>query len=1091
MRLLSAHLPAGIWRRLAAGACLFGLAIGWGLGRPPSALAQGGPLPEGYRQIGFWNSRTPQSEVPIFERPAGVDVAPDDTIYIVDRQTSRVYHLDSSGRTLQSIDEVQLGPLKDVTASAQRVYVLGSTGGAIYSRDLKNRTAWTVSGEGLTFDVARNQVLVSRVVSGEARIQGFDPNGGSLGSWRDENFSISTAFDLDVGPDGRIFMAADGAIYAFRVGGQGGVTANALFQLPSNLEGAELRAVAVDPAGRVFSTFTSSSGFYIGWDGTTRKLLTGAPLQTSGLSGAVSMAVGPGGGMVFSLNQGGGHKGLAYQADRGDFKSEPTRWGGSVDASLGLLEAPRRLAVGSGEDAFILDQRSRSQLWTPAGQPRQQWYYPEDDYPNDVGGGGALPCRISGLKLSCHDAAGDWTVTLPDTSWLTAVDGDANRVAALDLADQKVWIYDRRGQAQGSWSLDPDGAFIAAGDLAMENGRVYVADQTNLRIDVRNAADGARLATVPMPAGPMKLDVSAGMLYVLAKDNRVWKYAVADGSLRAAFSLEGVTAPNDIAAGPWGRVYVADPLRDQILLYEPGGSPLPAPPAVDGAGCKVLLGKTAAPDPVERFQLATVQLRVSGACPLGDGRLDVALMIDESGSMSGATIAAAQNAALAFLSELNPKGAQVAVVSFDTNATVLQPLTADLRGVVRAIGRLKAGGQTNYVDALFKGRQELAGPSSRPGVPRVAVMMTDGKPTTTDGLEAAAQSLKAAGATVYTIGLGATINDDILKNTVASRPDLYYAAPTDAQLALVYRNIARSLSSTRLLAGGVVEDELPPDMRYEPGSAFPPPDRIQGRILTWNLGEVPASGRSISYKVRPQQVGRRPTNVRAELTYQDAAGEAGRVLFPVPEITVFPARDLFMPIAYRNSCKPQRLDVILAIDTSGSMTEAAVPGGSQTKLQAAVSAAQSFLTNMSFPGDQAAIVSFNETARVAQPLTSSRAALGFALNGLSTKTGTRIDRGIESAMGELLGGRARRGNKPVLVLLTDGRPTAGTEAEVAKDAASARSLGFTIFAIGLGPDLDKKLLVQVAGRADQAFFAPDGSTLKRIYDQVAGKALCE
>lgn len=1089
MRLLSAPLPAGSRRRLAAGACLFGLAIVLGLGDPPPAAAQG-PLPEGYRQIGYWSTRSPQSEVPIFERPAGVDVATDNTIYIVDRQANRVFHLDSSGRTLQSVDETQVGPLKDVTASAQRVYVLGSTGGAIYSRDLKNRVAWTVTGEGLTFDLARDQVLVSRVVSGEARIQGFDPSGGSLGSWRDPNFSISTAFDLDVGPDGRIFLAADGAIYAFRVGGAGGVTADALFQLPNGLEGADLRAVSVDSAGRVFSVFTSSSGYYIGWD-SARKLLPGAPLQSSGLSGAVSLAVGPGGGIVFSMNQGGGHKGLSYQADRTDFKTEPVRWGSSVDASLGLLEAPRRLAVGSGEDAFILDQRSRSQLWTPAGEPRQQWYYPEEDYPNDVGGGGALPCRVSGLKLACHDPAGDWTVTMPDTSWLTAVDGEAGRVAALDLADQKVWIYDRRGQAQGSWPLDAGGAFVAAGDLAMENGRVYLADQTNLRIDVRNAADGARLATVPMPAGPTKLDVSAGMVYVLAKDNRVWKYAAADGSLRAAFELEGVTAPNDIAAGPWGRVYVADPLRDQVLLYEPGGSPLPAPPAVDGTGCKVLLGKTAAPDPVERFQLATVQLRVSGACPLGDGRLDVALIIDESGSMSGATIAAAQNAALTFLSELNPKGAQVAVVSFDTNATVLQPLTTDLRGVVRAIGRLKAGGQTNYVDALYKGRQELTGASSRPGVPRVVVMMTDGKPTTTDGLDAAAQSLKATGATVYTIGLGSTINDDILKNTVASRPDLYYAAPTDAQLALVYRNIARSLSSARLLAGGVVEDELPPDMRYEPGSAFPPPDRIQGRVLTWNLGEVPASGRSISYKVRPQQVGRRPTNVRAELSYEDATGETGKALFPVPEITVFPARNVFLPIAYRNSCKPQKLDVILAIDTSGSMTEAAVPGGSQTKLQAAVSAAQSFLGNMSFPGDQAAIVSFSETARVVQPLTGSKAALGFALNGLSTKTGTRIDRGIESAMGELLGGRARRGNKPVLVLLTDGRPTAGTEAEVVKDAASARGLGFTIFAIGLGPDLDRNLLVQVAGRADQAFFAPDGSALKRIYDQVAGKALCE
>jgi Mg-chelatase subunit ChlD len=1080
-------VPPRAIRRAGAWACL-ALAALLGPGAAP-AHAQAA-LPEGYRQIGYWNSRPPQAEQPVFQRPAGIDVATDNTIYVVDRTANIIYHLDSQGRTLGSVNEPGIGPLKDVAVSAQRVYVLGSSAGAIYGRDLKNRAAWAVTGEGLAYDGGRNQVLVTRVVSGEARIQVYDANGGSLGSWRDENFSISTAFDLDVGPDGRIFMAGDGSIYVFTVGGASGVTASALLRLPRNLEGsAELRSVAVDGSGRVFTVVTSSSGYYLGWD-TAGKLLAGAPLQSSGLSGAAGLAVGPGGGMVFSVNQGNGYKGLSYQADRSDFKTEPLRWGGNVDASLGLLQAPRRLAVGSGEEAFILDQRSRSQLWTAAGEARQQWSYVEEDYPVDVGGGGAQPCRITGLKVACHNPSGDWSVKIPDSGWLTAVDGDATRVAALDLADQKVWLYSRTGLAQGSWPLDPGGAFLSVGDLAMEAGRVYLADQTNLRIDVRNAADGARLALIPVPAGPMRLDVSAGMVYVLAKDNRVWKYVAADGSLRAVFDLDGVTAPNDLAAAPFGRVYIADPLRDQILLYEPGGTPMVAPP-VEGAGCKVVLGKTAAPDPVERFQLATVQLRVSGACPLGDGRLDVALIIDESGSMSGSTIAAAQNAALAFLGELNPKGAQVAVISFDTSATVLQPLTNDLRGVVRAIGRLSAGGQTNYVDALDKGRQELVGAASRPGVPRVAVMMTDGKPTSTDGLDDAAAALKATGATVYTIGLGTTINDDILKHTVSTRPDLFYAAPTDAQLAVVYRNIARSLSAARLLAGGTVVDELPADMRYEPGSAFPPPDSVQGRTLTWTLGEVPASGRTISYKVRPQREGRHPTNVRASLSYQDAAGESGQAVFPVPEITVLRARKLLFPIVYRNSCKPQRADIVLAIDTSGSMLEAAQPGSSQTKLQAAVAAGQSFLNNMSFPDDQAAVVSFNETARVVVPLSSSRAALTFALNGLTTKTGTRIDRGIESSMAELLSGRAKKGHKPVIILLTDGRPTAGTEADALKDAAAARGMGFSIFTIGLGPDLDKALLTQMAGKAGQAYFAPDGSALKRIYDQVAGKALCD
>ncbi|MFN8424356.1 MAG: vWA domain-containing protein [Anaerolineae bacterium] len=81
----------------------------------------------------------------------------------------------------------------------------------------------------------------------------------------------------------------------------------------------------------------------------------------------------------------------------------------------------------------------------------------------------------------------------------------------------------------------------------------------------------------------------------------------------------------------------------------------------------------------------TVALLANGDCPQGDGRIDVALVIDRSGSMAGPAIVGAKNGALAFLGELAPGAAQVALVAFSTSADVLQPLTGQFANVVRGV----------------------------------------------------------------------------------------------------------------------------------------------------------------------------------------------------------------------------------------------------------------------------------------------------------------------------------------------------------------------------------------------------------------------
>lgn len=1050
---------------------------------------------QGYRLVDTWTSREAVNSVPRFKKPGGVDVAADDTLYAVDSQLSQVYHLDSSGQVLRRWDaNPAVGTPLDVAVSVDRVYVVGTQGGEVRNRSGVLQSTFQGSGfKGVAVGPDR-RVYVSRVTQAGGTPTGVieirDADGNVLGApWKSDIFPIRAAFGLDVGPDGRVYVAADGGVYVFDAG-----NLTALMRVRQAIEGPDLVDVAVDARGRVYAVMFGQTGMLVAWKGVVGT--QGDYLADAILGGARWLAVGPGAGMVVAI-EGVAFSGLSYLADRDILAGQPLRWGEASD-SLGQLDAPRRVAVGQSGDVYLVDRSERVQRWSVLGNPQEQW---DTLQLTDVIGGGPRPCFIKGTALACLGPSRtvQWEVPGPRDGWLTAAAGNGSQLAAVDLANQRLVLYSRaNGQASGGWPLGADGTFTAVSDVAMDESAVYLANRTSRRVEVLSLA-GQLLRTLEVPGDALRVAVADGDLYALTRDGWIYKYDP-NGVLEAAFDAAPGGSPADLAAGPSGRVYVADYHLDQVgnttnevsrvLVFEPGGSPPSQLPVQPDRNCVVSVDKRAAPGQLYLGEEVSVQLRVQGSCPPGEGQVDVALIVDQSGSMTGAAISASQAAAIGFLAELDPKGAQVALVAFSTTATVLQPLTRDLRQVVRAVARITAGGTTNYTDALNKGLGELTGPNSRPASPRIMVMMTDGNPTDRTDVETTANRVKAAGITLYTVGLGKELDRRLLEQ-IASSPDLFYEAPSETQLAAIYTTIAQRIGATRLLRSGTVVDELPPDMALVPGSLFPPAT-VVGRTLTWDLAQVPITGQSLSYRVQPRQPGRRPTNVRAALDYVDSTGQGGQLVFPVPEVEVL-QRTRFtahLPYLSKNRCRPQRADVVLVFDTSNSMLEPARAGESATKLQAAQAAGRAFLDFMVLPGDQAAIVAFNGTATTVQRLTGSRVALLAALAGLQAGSGTRIDLGINTAAAELLSARHQPLNTPVIVLLTDGKPSGTTEAAVIRAGQGARALGYRLYAIGLG-DADMDLLRFVAGSRERTFYAPTADGLLDIYTAIAGQALCD
>lgn len=123
-----------------------------------------------------------------------------------------------------------------------------------------------------------------------------------------------------------------------------------------------------------------------------------------------------------------------------------------------------------------------------------------------------------------------------------------------------------------------------------------------------------------------------------------------------------------------------------------------------------------------QFDVSTIEKEVNA-------NKDVILILDVSGSMVGDKIEKVKSDAkeLAY-NILSNKQNRVALISFDTNATILSEFTDDFIEVASKINQLGANGTTNYADALRKTGTILENYSPRDNTDLLALFLSDGYP---------------------------------------------------------------------------------------------------------------------------------------------------------------------------------------------------------------------------------------------------------------------------------------------------------------------------------------------------------------------------
>lgn len=172
--------------------------------------------------------------------------------------------------------------------------------------------------------------------------------------------------------------------------------------------------------------------------------------------------------------------------------------------------------------------------------------------------------------------------------------------------------------------------------------------------------------------------------------------------------------------------------------------------------------------------------------------VDVMLVIDRSGSMSGKPLADEKVAAKGFVDRMNLILDQVGLVSFTTTANLDRQLSHDGDSVKSAIDALVSGKSTNMSAGISTAQSELAGNRHNSAARPVMLLMSDGVPDSSPAALAAAQAAKNAGTRIFTIGLGG-VDADLMRR-LASSPSDYYFAPTSADLAAIYQIIANTVN---------------------------------------------------------------------------------------------------------------------------------------------------------------------------------------------------------------------------------------------------------------------------------------------------------
>ncbi len=285
--------------------------------------------------------------------------------------------------------------------------------------------------------------------------------------------------------------------------------------------------------------------------------------------------------------------------------------------------------------------------------------------------------------------------------------------------------------------------------------------------------------------------------------------------------------------------------------------------------------------PAETTERAVVKIALDCLrLPRRDARppVNIALVIDRSGSMAGDKIARAREAALEAVRRLAPDDI-VALIAYDTAVQTLVPAqrVGDGRRLERAIHGLEVGGNTALHGGVARGAVEVRRHMEDRRYTNRVILLSDGLanvgPSSPEELGRLGTSLGREGISVTTIGLGLGFNEDLMTR-LAQRSDgnTYFVEHSGdlsrifaAELGDVLNVVARRV---------VIEIEFPAGVR--PLRFVGREGSIRGQRAELSLNQLYGGQEKfalVEVEVAPERAGVEIEIARARVSYEDALSQ--------------------------------------------------------------------------------------------------------------------------------------------------------------------------------------------------------------------------
>ena len=181
----------------------------------------------------------------------------------------------------------------------------------------------------------------------------------------------------------------------------------------------------------------------------------------------------------------------------------------------------------------------------------------------------------------------------------------------------------------------------------------------------------------------------------------------------------------------------------------------------------------------------------SSAVPVG-----VVLVIDTSGSMEGAPMAAAISAAQSFVDQARSED-RIAIVTFSDGAQVVSGFTNNKESLNATLAGLAAAGETAFNDAVIQGLAMFDEPGARDLLPNM-IVLTDGEDTSSEAtVEEALAAVEANDVRTFGVALeGSEFNPDAVQQVATAGAGLFLSTPDPEALSQLYSQINTEISNT-------------------------------------------------------------------------------------------------------------------------------------------------------------------------------------------------------------------------------------------------------------------------------------------------------